>query len=243
MIKIFIDFDGTITKGDLGDLFFEIFGGKAALQAVKDYQSGLINAVECFTREADACVMSAEGEAAEFIDQQKIDPTFIDFVNFCNQHKDGERQIKYFIVSDGLDYYIERILQNNSLQNIPYFSNRVTFVERDNQIRLQLEFPYTDEECDQCASCKRNHILTLSGDDDIIVYIGEGYSDFCPVKYADIVFAKDELQTHCQKENISYNLYKNFKDVIVRLEEILSKKIIRKRQQAEFNRKEILLAG
>jgi HAD superfamily phosphoserine phosphatase-like hydrolase len=191
MINVFIDFDGTITKGDFGDLFFERFGGKAATQAVKDYRSGLINAVECFTREADACVMSAEGEAAEFIDQQKIDPTFIDFVNFCNQHKDGERQIKYFIVSDGLDYYIERILQNNSLQNIPYFSNRVTFVERD------------------------NHILTLSGDDNIIVYIGEGYSDFCPVKYADIVFAKDELQTHCQKENISYNLYKNFKDVIV----------------------------
>ncbi|MDI6779638.1 MAG: HAD-IB family phosphatase [Bacteroidota bacterium] len=219
MINVFIDFDGTITKGDLGDLFFEIFGGKAALQAVKDYRSGLINAVECFTREADAYVMSAKGEAAEFIDQQKIDPTFIDFVNFCNQHKDDEKQIKYFIVSDGLDYYIERILQNNSLQNIPYFSNRVTFIERD------------------------NHILTLSGDDDIIVYIGEGYSDFCPVKFADIVFAKDELQTHCQRENISYNLYKNFKDVIVRLEEILNKKRIRKRQQAEFNRKEILLAG
>jgi len=99
MIKIFIDFDGTITKGDVGDLFFERFGGKAATQVVQDYRSGLINAVECFTREADACVISTEAEVAEFIDRQKIDPTFFDFINFCHKHKDGERQIKCFIVS------------------------------------------------------------------------------------------------------------------------------------------------
>ncbi len=243
MINVFVDFDGTITQGDVGDLFFERFGGKVATQAVQDYRSGLINAVECFTREANACVISTKADVDEFIDQQKIDQTFIDFIAFCNQHKDGERQVNYFIVSDGIDYYIQRILGNNGLQKVPYFSNRITFNEKADGIDLQIEFPYTDEECDRCASCKRNHILTLSGDDHIIVYIGEGYSDFCPVKFADIVFAKDELQTHCQKENISYNLYKNFEDIIEKLEGILNKKRIRKRQQAEFNRKEILLAG
>jgi 2,3-diketo-5-methylthio-1-phosphopentane phosphatase len=243
MIKIFIDFDGTITKGDVGDMFFERFGGQAATQAVEDYRNGLINAVECFSREAAACQLGSRKEADEFIDQQKMDQTFINFVAFCNQHKDEERPLKYFILSDGLDYYIERILRNNGLQDVPCFSNSVDFEKNENGVQLKLSFPYTDEECDRCACCKRNYMLTLSGDEDIIVFIGEGYSDFCPVKYADIVFAKDELQTHCQKENISYYLYQDFKDIIKRFEDILRKKRIHKRQQAVFNRRDLLMAG
>ena len=38
----------------------------------------------------------------------------------------------------------------------------------------------------------------------MIVYVGDGYSDRCPVQYADIVFAKGDLQTYCQEQNISY---------------------------------------
>jgi 2-hydroxy-3-keto-5-methylthiopentenyl-1-phosphate phosphatase len=243
MIKIFIDFDGTITKGDIGDSFFEKFGGQAAVKAVQDYRAGSINAVDCFNREADACTFVSQKASNEFIDEQKIDQTFIDFISFCNRYKDGDSAINYFIVSDGLDYYINRILKNNGLQDVEVFSNHAEFAETAKGIRLNLSYPYTDEECDRCACCKRNHMLTLSSDDDIIVYIGEGYSDFCPVKYADIVFAKDELQSYCQRENITYHLYNDFKDVMLKMDEILNKKRIHKRQQAMFNRKDVLMAG
>jgi 2-hydroxy-3-keto-5-methylthiopentenyl-1-phosphate phosphatase len=243
MIKIFIDFDGTITKGDIGDSFFEKFGGQTAVKAVQDYRSRLINAVECFNREAKAGTFLSQQAVDEFIDEQKIDQTFIDFISFCNQYKDGDRAINYFIVSDGLDYYINRILKNNGLQNIKVFSNHAEFTETAESIRLNLSYPYTDEECDRCACCKRNHMLTLSSDDDIIVYVGEGYSDFCPVKYADIVFAKDELQSYCQRENITYHLYNDFTDVMSKMNEVLNKKRIHKRQQAMFNRKDVLMAG
>ena len=87
----------------------------------------------------------------------------------------------------------------------------------------------------------RKHFLNI--DNDIIVYIGDGYSDFCAVKFADIVFAKGELQTKCQNENISYYLYKNFDDIIARMTEIMNKKRIPKRRQALINRQDVLLAG
>jgi 2-hydroxy-3-keto-5-methylthiopentenyl-1-phosphate phosphatase len=243
MINVFIDFDGTITKGDVGDLFFEKFAGKVATQTVADYRSGLINAMECFDSEAAACKSLSLKAVDKFLDEQKIDSAFVDFVSFCNQHQDGNRAIRTFIVSDGLDYYISRILSNYGLSNIPFYANHAEFNETENGIELHLDYPYTDEECSRCACCKRNLLLTSSSDEDIIVYIGEGFSDFCPVKYADIVFAKDELQANCQKENITYYYYKNFQDIIIKMEEILQKKRIPKRQQAVFNRRDILMAG
>ncbi len=239
MIKIFIDFDGTITKGDLGDNLFYNFGGSICTKIIEDYRAGLISAAECFTREAEACGNVSQKDISDFIDRQEIDISFSNFITFCSNKNSGDRQIKFYILSDGLDYYIERVLHKYELSAIPFFANKLEFVEAG----MKISFPYSEEECDRCANCKRNHILTLSGDDDIIVYIGDGYSDKCAVKYADIVFARGELQTFCQNENISYYLFNSFADVITRMAEILNKKRIRKRQQAEFNRKEVYLAG
>jgi 2-hydroxy-3-keto-5-methylthiopentenyl-1-phosphate phosphatase len=84
-------------------------------------------------------------------------------------------------------------------------------------------------------------MVTRASDDDIIVYVGEGYSDQCPAQYADIVFAKDELQTFCQQQNISYYLYDSFHDVVERLKILLAKKRLRKRLEAETKRNELFM--
>jgi 2-hydroxy-3-keto-5-methylthiopentenyl-1-phosphate phosphatase len=84
-------------------------------------------------------------------------------------------------------------------------------------------------------------MLTQAGDDDIIAYVGEGYSDQCPVQYADIVFAKDALQTFCQRMNISYYVYSSFGDVIERLNVLLAKKRLHKRLTADVKRRDIFM--
>ena len=89
-------------------------------------------------------------------------------------------------------------------------------------------------------------MLSMSGDDDVIVYIGEGYSDRCPARYADIVFAKDDLLKFCHRENISYLEYRTFADVQLRLESVLSLKrpdIFRKRRRAELARRAVFVGG
>ena len=178
-----------------------------------------------------------------FLDNQEIDSTFAGFVNFCR-----ERALDMYIVNDGMNYYIDRILKKNGLHNVPYFSNRLELVPLNgsSKVRFKPTFPFRDEVCDRCACCKRNHMLTMSGDDDVIVYVGEGYSDRCPARYADIVFAKDDLLKFCRQENISYFEYRTFADVQLRLESILSRKQpdrIRKRRQAELARRAVFVGG
>jgi 2,3-diketo-5-methylthio-1-phosphopentane phosphatase len=246
MLKFFIDFDGTITRQDVGDALFERFGGERSVQAVDQYIEGKLSAADCFRIECDACGTVDTNALKNFLSRQAVDSTFREFAAFCKSNN-----FPFYILSDGMDYYIKTILDQNGLSDVLFFSN-VLHLEPEagtGGVRFIPEFPYRDEVCDRCACCKRNHILTLCADDDIIVYIGEGYSDRCPAKFADVVFAKDDLLRHCQQENISYFEYCTFADIVDRMSILLSdtsksnKHVLRKRRQAVQARADVLLGG
>jgi 2,3-diketo-5-methylthio-1-phosphopentane phosphatase len=239
-LKIYVDFDGTVTLNDVGDHLFSELGGRRCELLVQDYLEGKIGARECFIGECEASGAVRMERLEEIVDQQEIDPTFKDFVQFCEG-----RSIPFYVLSDGFDYYIDRILGRHGLKQVKFLSNHLEFHPVDGVGLLSLVpvFPYRDSECDRCANCKRNHLLTLSAEEDIIVYVGDGYSDRCPSRYADIVFAKGDLIRYCREENLSYYEYRTFRDVIDRLEKVLSQKRIRKRWQAELRRREAFLQG
>ncbi len=233
-LKIFVDFDGTITRQDVGDAFFVEFGGEVCSEYVAEYKANGISAKELFRKEVDAIGLLDERKAVEWFHKQPIDESFARFVDFCRQ-----RDIEFHVVSDGLDYYIREILQHNRLEDISFFANHLEIQSGENGLaRVSISFPYDDAECTRCACCKRNIMLTTCSEDDIIVYIGEGYSDRCPARYADIIFAKEDLQKFCQQENISYFLYSSFDDVVQRLEELLERNKLKPRREAEMKRRE-----
>jgi 2-hydroxy-3-keto-5-methylthiopentenyl-1-phosphate phosphatase len=86
-------------------------------------------------------------------------------------------------------------------------------------------------------------MLAQSADEDIVVYVGDGFSDRCPVNYADIVFAKRHLIKHCQQQNITYHEFQNFGDVQKKLEEVLQRKRIRHRREAAMARRDVYMQG
>ena len=237
-LKVFVDFDGTITRQDVGNAFFREFGGPACEEIVQEYRLERISAQECFRREVAAIGTLSLEQAITFLKGQPIDESFKVLVEFCQSNHIG-----LHIVSDGLDFYIREILSAHSLSNVPFFANALTLTKTDTEgeYDVNIDFPFSDAECTRCACCKRNIMLTHSGDDDIIVYVGEGYSDRCPARYADVVFAKDELQSFCQQKNISYFPYTSLEQVTHRLDYLHSKKNIRKRRRAELNRRDVFI--
>ena len=118
MLKIFVDFDGTITRRDVGDALFETFGGEICKEAIELYRMGDISAVECFRRECAACSRVLPSALNAFIDAQEIDPTFPSFIKYCRS-----QGCAISVLSDGMDYYIGRILNRCGAGDVPYFSN------------------------------------------------------------------------------------------------------------------------
>ena len=239
MVRLFIDFDGTITRDDVGNLFFRTFGGPACDELVRRYRAGELSAAATFREEAAAVGPLDLGAAGEFLRGCDTDPGFPRLVRFCR-----DREIDLCVVSDGLDYYIAAILERAGCGDVPFVSNRAVFHGPDASGRhaLGFEFPYNDAVCDRCACCKRNLMLTRSADEDVIVYVGDGFSDRCPVQYADLVFAKGDLQTYCREENISYIVYRTLDDVTGQLESLLEGDGMRRRRQAMLRRRAVFAA-
>jgi 2-hydroxy-3-keto-5-methylthiopentenyl-1-phosphate phosphatase len=231
---IFTDFDGTISVSDIGDEMFEHFGDvNVCYKSFQAYQDGKINARECW-RQGFASVPSVtKEEFTSFALRYEIDKNFPLFVEFCTS-----RDIPVMVVSDGFDAYIEPVLKKEHLGWIPRFSNSMQF---NDDGTIEPVFPFTDAQCEQCANCKRNHILTVAGDNHVIVYVGDGYSDRCPAQFADIVFAKDALVSYCETHNITFHRFSSFKDVLEKFRTIVEKGKPRKRRTAELARKDVFM--
>jgi 2-hydroxy-3-keto-5-methylthiopentenyl-1-phosphate phosphatase len=236
-LKIFCDFDGTITAKDVwvsvGEYFIK--NKDAWKQVISQFENLEIGAKECFLKECSLIEDFDKNIFDNIIDSQQIDPYFGDFMDFCN-----ESETSLTILSEGMDYYIDRILSKNGYL-IRFFANRFILLEDKRSFRL--EFPYSDEECQKCVCCKRNLLMNLCSDDKISVFIGDGFSDACVVNYSDIVFAKKSLASYCWKNNITYFDYDNFGDVKKKIEKLLLNKSVKQKQTAKLMRRNVLLQG
>ncbi len=231
VFKIFVDFDGTISKYDVGEAIFRKFGNPDKVNdIIEKLLSDKISAKECWLRLFESVENFSQASLDEFIDSLEIDPTFHEFADYCSLNG-----IEFYVLSDGFDYYISRIFERENLLSVKVFSNKLEIAGGS---KLIPSFPYLDSECMSSANCKRNHIINLSGDDEYTVFIGDGNSDKYTAQFCDFIFAKDGLLKFCETERITYFPFGDFKDVIAKLELLRSKKNLKKRHQAELKRRE-----
>lgn len=236
MFKIFVDFDGTITTRDVGEAFMNRYGDPVKIKSIlDDWIKDKITSPESWFLMINTFSDFNAVDFDTFIESFEIDSTFQKFVEYCRINNFDVK-----IVSDGFDIYISKILKKYRLQDLTFYSNQLVINESNKLIPV---FPYGDEECKYCGNCKRNHILNNSGDEDFIVYIGDGYSDKCPVQYCDLIFAKRDLLKYCEANRVTYSPFTNFHDVIKKLDEMKSRKRLKKKHQAELKRKEVFSQG
>ncbi len=235
-IKIFVDFDGTIAKKDVGDHLFMEFGDLEVINEIADrWIAGEISSAIFWRELFDSLPDVEKADMDLFLKKMEIENGFKNFLKLCD-----ENNLEIIVVSDGLDYYVDNILANNELSHLKVYTNKLHFIGNN---KMEPSFPYMDEECKICANCKRNHIINNSSDDDITIYIGDGLSDTCPAQFTDYIFAKRSLLKYCEKNRISYYPFNDFYDVIPRIEKLLSKRMIKKRHQAELKRKAVYAIG
>ncbi|NOY77656.1 MAG: MtnX-like HAD-IB family phosphatase [Calditrichaeota bacterium] len=202
--KIFCDFDGTVAVNDVGNELFGTFATKEWETAVEEWKEGKISSRECLERECAVTTLSQQDLNA-FCERNPIDPTFREFAEYCRT-----QEYPIEILSDGMDRYIQEILRREALDWIPVRSNKMVFID---SVHIRPEFPYWEHTCGVCANCKGYHLRNARDGKSLLVYVGDGLSDRCGVKEADIIFAKDELIDYCQQNHYDYIRYRNFRDV------------------------------
>lgn len=228
-IKIFVDFDGTISTVDIGKEIFYTFGNKNKVdEVISNLKNEIINSLQCWEQLIENSNKINENILIQIIDSAKIDESFHRFANFCYSNK-----IEIFILSDGFDIYIKRILQREGLSHIPFYANKLEIVDE----KFVASFPYFNPDYPTTANPKMIHIINNSADDDYTIYIGNGSSDYLAAQYCDLIFAKNNLLKFCEINRIYYYPYKNFDDILNRIKMLLGKKRLKKSHQAMLKRK------
>jgi len=213
-IHLFIDFDGTIATPDSLYLLCQRFAYREWLQIEDKMEKGDIDEREGLQQEFDLLHITQE-EALRAIDNGiTLDPYFPAFVKWCQ-----ERGLKVTIVSGGFLSFIKRFLRKYGLDHLHIKANRVKVEEKKWRI---IPSPGR-KDCHKCNNCKTYDVEKAKARGEAVIYIGDGHTDRCPAAVADVVFAKDKLKEHCQKEKLKFYEFSNFGDVMTTLASLLPK--------------------
>jgi 2-hydroxy-3-keto-5-methylthiopentenyl-1-phosphate phosphatase len=215
---VFCDFDGTITLTDVTDEILRRLAAPGWAEFERLWAQGMIGSKECLEQQL-ALVAAAPDVLNALIDSIPVDPHFPEFLRFTKEHA-----VPFFVVSDGLDYVIRRVLRRCGIrENVSngrhFFSSSV----RMQTGRLSISFPHARDSCTHgCATCKPLIIRALRKQHWPVLYIGDGLSDRHAVAEADFVYARRPLLEYCQSKNISTCLFEDFSEVEYSLAEWLS---------------------
>jgi 2-hydroxy-3-keto-5-methylthiopentenyl-1-phosphate phosphatase len=219
------DFDGTITVIDTGLAFFEALDLAGAWEVEWEWRRGEINSMECLQRQWALVNLSA-AELFAFVDGLELDPDFPALVRLCHERRAG-----FIVVSDGLDFYLDRLLRRAGFEPcdgdrvveltaalsegqapdcLPRFVNHAVVTDH----RITVEFPCRVAECSACGNCKAAHLFRLRPHFRRVFYLGDGHSDMCAARFADVIFAKEHLLEFCREQGIAHLPFETLGEVV-----------------------------
>ncbi|MGZ5896898.1 MAG: MtnX-like HAD-IB family phosphatase [Xanthobacteraceae bacterium] len=198
-VRVFVDFDGTISLEDTTDVILERFADPTWQKVEADWLSGRIGSRDCLEQQID--LVNASPEALDAIcEDVPLDPHFPELIALCRNHN-----VDVVVISDGLDRIVTKMLARVGV-SVPVLANHLNYLG-DN--RWRLEFPYASKTCRAKAGNCKCHALT-NDPAGVRILIGDGRSDFCAADTADLVIAKGALAEHCQTSGINYTVFGNF---------------------------------
>ena len=181
-ICVVCDFDGTITERDTLYSFFEEYAVEEWKIVEELWVENKISSKECLIKEFELVPNLSEKLIDKFLESMTIDK---DFKKFCTELK--SKNIDIYIVSDGVDYFINKVLKKFNISEIDIISNHGEFVNG----KFTLSFPNDNKNCPKdSGTCKCKVITTLKEKYETVIYAGDGVSDFCSADKADILYAK-----------------------------------------------------
>jgi 2-hydroxy-3-keto-5-methylthiopentenyl-1-phosphate phosphatase len=203
-IAVLSDFDGTITIGGVMDLIYTKFAEPSCWELVERWIRGEITTPQ----EIQGCFSSMKAtreEMESILDSVQIDPSFPEFVQFCQKQK-----YPLAVLSDGLKWYISYILNRFRIDGLQIYANEINFLPDGYQITT----PYFDPITPKRGVSKPRIIEKFKSDGYKVIFIGDGLSDIEAVHVADVIYARDELLNYCVRKNVPATGFSDMRELI-----------------------------
>ena len=201
-MQVFCDFDGTIAKVDTTDLVLTRLADPAWEDLEDQWRRGEITAAACMRGQV-ALIGGDDAALDAVLDGVELVEGFADFVAWCQASA-----VPLTVVSDGVDYFIARILGRHGLGDLPVVANRMV---GDAVAGRRLEQPWSRDGCAAGSGvCKCQVAAADAQADTLMVFIGDGRSDFCVSGRADLLFARDKLAAYARSRAMPHHEFSDF---------------------------------
>jgi 2,3-diketo-5-methylthio-1-phosphopentane phosphatase len=207
--QLWIDFDGTISSQDVLDELICRYAIDDSWKLLeRRWQSGEIGSRACLTGQFDL-VRVTPSELDAILNRMTLDPGAVALFRLLDLHR-----VPVVILSDCVDFFIRRILRRYGFAHLEVRSNTAVFADGG----LRLYCPHESCNCTfGAAHCKCASMDALGQPGRRSIYVGDGRSDLCASRKADLVFAKAVLGRLLESEKIPFLPYTTLHDVAATL--------------------------
>ena len=198
------DFDGTVIDKDVSFLLLDDFADGDWRKVLKQYQEGKIT-VGRFNTEAFAMIKADKDTLLGHIANKLVVRSgFREMVEYCRN-----QGFRFVIVSNGQDFYIEKILSDMGMTDIEFFSASSLF--RPEGVVVQYIGP---DGSPLNSDFKETYVRLFLNEGYRILYIGNGESDFLPAQQCHHIFATGNLLECCKQSDIACTPFQDFYEVV-----------------------------
>lgn len=205
------DFDGTVTLEDVGFHIMDAFAGFDWKTRYEDYIVRGIISVGQFNREGFGAVKVGPDKVREVIRREAVmRPGFKELLDFCEQNG-----IRFTIVSNGLDFYIEETLKKYDIEGVEIHAARTDFT----MIGMAPQY-YSPSGIPIDREFKVSWVDFFLAEGYRVLYIGDGTSDLSAARKCEHIFATDSLLEACREEELPHTPFSDLNDVVRMLENL-----------------------
>jgi 2-hydroxy-3-keto-5-methylthiopentenyl-1-phosphate phosphatase len=203
-VRVFCDFDGTITEHDTLLAVCQHFIPELAAQVCPAIGRGELTLRAGLSRLIGALPSAAANEIREFVCRQPIRRGFPQFLHYLHA-----RQVPFTVLSSGLDFCVHACL--SPWQTLIHSIHAL-------QIDLGGEYMAPVMAGGHCSDAVPKAGIMLGYPAEIRIVIGDSLSDREMALHADRLFARDRLLRFAQEHELPARRYENFLDVLGELD-------------------------
>lgn len=203
----FLDYDGTITTHECNEIALQRFVGDAWRPIEDEIKADRLGHAEGFDRQVGLVQAPRAELLGALVDAAVPSPGLHGFLREL-EHRGG----RAVLVSAGLREAIESVWRREGLPPVELYASELIGGGAKGGPPYHLEFNAALGDCPRCGPgvCKGALLRVLRRADETVLVFGDGASDVCPAREADLTFAREHLAERCVEEGLEWRPLPDF---------------------------------
>jgi 2-hydroxy-3-keto-5-methylthiopentenyl-1-phosphate phosphatase len=197
----FLDYDGTITTTECNEIVLQSLVADAWRPFEDEVKAGRMGHAECFDSQIRLIRAPRQDFLGALVAAAHPEPGLKEFLLTM-----ADRGGKVTVVSAGFREAIQAFWRREGLAAVDIHASELVNDGPEHEGPYHIGFNPGLTDCPRCgkASCKAGVLRALRRPGDFVVVFGDGDSDLCPAREADLTFARGWLAECCAAEGLPW---------------------------------------